>query len=85
MACGTRAPKSDLARFVAAQEDDTRRLVRDDRSRRPGRGAYVCRRRECFERAVARRGFQRATRAGGTLVIDPALVEAIGTGNPERT
>lgn len=85
MACGRRAPKPELARFVAAQEDDTRRLVRDDRARRPGRGAYVCRRRECFDRAVARRGFQRATRAQGPLVIDPELADSVADGNLERT
>jgi hypothetical protein len=44
----------------------------------------VCRRRECFDRAVQRRGFQRATRVGA-LVIDPALAEGLADGNLERT
>jgi predicted RNA-binding protein YlxR (DUF448 family) len=70
---------------VARRDDGTARLVRDDRSRHPGRGAYVCRRAECFDRAVARRGFQRATRSGAALVIDPALAEGVAHGNRERT
>jgi len=85
VACGRRAPKRDLARFVARREDGAARLVRDDRARHPGRGAYVCRRSECFRRAVERRGFQRATRTGAALLIDPALAEGVANGNPERT
>ena len=53
--------------------------MRDDPARLGGRGLYVCRRRECFERAVARRGFQRGARVAGELTIDPALGSAIET------
>jgi len=34
--------------------------------RLPGRGAYTCRRLECFEHALARRAFRRALRADVT-------------------
>jgi predicted RNA-binding protein YlxR (DUF448 family) len=62
-------------RFVAAPDGAVLRLRRDDRMRMAGRGAYVCPGAECFERAVARRGFQRAARtAGAELVIDPGLM-----------
>jgi predicted RNA-binding protein YlxR (DUF448 family) len=54
-------------------------LARDDRARLGGRGLYVCRRRECFERAVARRGFHRGSRVAGELTIDPALGSAVET------
>jgi len=37
----------------------------------PGRGAYTCRRLECFERAVERRGFARVLRQ--PLRVEPAL------------
>ena len=70
---------------MAQTADGGPRLVRDDRSRHPGRGAYVCRGRTCFDRALARRGFQRATRAGGALVIDAALAAGVADGDPERT
>jgi predicted RNA-binding protein YlxR (DUF448 family) len=63
--CGKRAPQSELIRFVA----ENGRLVRG--AGRPGRGAYTCRRLACFERAVARRAFNRTLRR--TVEIDPAL------------
>ena len=54
--CGRKAPQSELLRFVAADG----RVVAGER--RPGRGAYTCRRRSCFERAAARRAFNRTLR-----------------------
>jgi predicted RNA-binding protein YlxR (DUF448 family) len=39
--------------------------------RRPGRGAYTCRRLSCFERAAARRAFNRTLRQ--TVEIEQAL------------
>ena len=73
LACGTRRVKADLARFVAVPAEAGHALVRDDRSRSPGRGLYVCRTKECFDRAVARRAFQRGARLHGELRIDPEL------------
>jgi uncharacterized protein len=63
--CGRKAPQSELLRFVA--EDG--RLVPG--AGRPGRGAYTCRRLPCFERAVARRAFNRTLRR--TVQVEPAL------------
>jgi predicted RNA-binding protein YlxR (DUF448 family) len=37
----------------------------------PGRGAYTCRRLSCFERAIARRAFNRTLRK--TVSIDQKL------------
>ncbi len=73
LGCGARREKPELARFVAAPHEGMHLLVRDDRSHHGGRGLYVCRRRECFERAVARRAFPRAARIRGELRIDPTL------------
>lgn len=73
LGCGARRAKPDLARFVAAPAEGGHALVRDDRSRLAGRGLYVCRTRECFDRAVARRAFQRGARVRGELRIDPEL------------
>jgi uncharacterized protein len=63
--CGRKAPQSDLLRFVA--EDG--KLVPG--AGKPGRGAYTCRRLPCFERAVARRAFNRTLR--GTVRVEPEL------------
>jgi uncharacterized protein len=54
--CGRKAPQSELMRFVA--KDGV--LVAG--SGEPGRGAYTCRRLSCFERAMARRAFNRTLR-----------------------
>jgi uncharacterized protein len=67
--CGAKRPQRELVRFAAP---DGRllpgRLV-------PGRGAYTCRRLSCFERAVARRAFNRVLRR--TVTVDPALSRAV--------
>jgi predicted RNA-binding protein YlxR (DUF448 family) len=63
--CGRKAPQSELLRFVA--QDGA--LIPG--SRLPGRGAYTCRRLLCFERALSRRGFNRALRR--TVSVEPGL------------
>lgn len=78
LGCGARAPKPSLARFVAATDGDGHVLMRDDGASRGGRGLYVCRRRECFERAVTRRAFARGARIRGHLAIDATLGMALG-------
>jgi uncharacterized protein len=54
--CGRKAPQRELLRFVAKEG----RLVPG--AKEPGRGAYTCRRLSCFERALARRAFNRTLR-----------------------
>jgi uncharacterized protein len=63
--CGRKAPQPELLRFVA--EDG--KLVPG--VGKPGRGAYTCRRLLCFERAVARRAFNRTLRR--TVQVEPKL------------
>ena len=64
--CGRKAPKSELVRFAAREGLLT---VDPDGA---GRGAYTCKRLQCFERAAARRAFNRTLRA--TVKVDPGLV-----------
>jgi predicted RNA-binding protein YlxR (DUF448 family) len=61
--CGRKAPQGELVRFVAAHG----RLEHDPTGRKPGRGAYTCLRRACFERATSRRAFARALRRTVTV------------------
>jgi predicted RNA-binding protein YlxR (DUF448 family) len=42
-----------------------------------GRGAYTCRRLQCFERALAQRGFNRILRQ--TVHVDPSLAARLYT------
>jgi predicted RNA-binding protein YlxR (DUF448 family) len=63
--CGRKAPQSELLRFVA--KDGT--LVSG--TGEPGRGAYTCRRLSCFERALARRAFNRTLRRN--VLVEPEL------------
>jgi uncharacterized protein len=60
------APKRSLLRWVAA--DGT--VVADPAARLPGRGAYTCRTRACFERAARHGGFARALRRAVTAPLD---------------
>jgi hypothetical protein len=77
LGCGYRTDKHALARFVVVAADAGGRLIRDDRSRHPGRGLYVCRSGACFDRAVERRAFAMAARSGHPVAIDPAERTAV--------
>jgi predicted RNA-binding protein YlxR (DUF448 family) len=70
--CGRTAPQRELVRFTAERG----RLVHG--ARHPGRGAYTCRRVECFEAARARHRFSRVLRT--SVRVDPALA-ALYTGD----
>jgi uncharacterized protein len=63
--CGRKAPQAELLRFVA--QDGA--LMRSPTG--PGRGVYTCRRLACFERASARRAFNRTLKT--TVRVDPGL------------
>ncbi len=54
--CGRKAPQAELVRFASVEGRLTtgRTLA--------GRGVYTCRRLACFERAAARRAFNRVLR-----------------------
>jgi predicted RNA-binding protein YlxR (DUF448 family) len=61
------APQPELVRLTARDG----RLVADRDGRAPGRGAYLCGRRECWDRAVARKAFARALRHPVELPSEP--------------
>ncbi|HET9242653.1 MAG TPA: YlxR family protein [Gaiella sp.] len=63
--CRRRAPQGEFLRFGVVDG------VLTPGSRIPGRGAYTCRRLECFERALQSRAFPRALRR--PVSPDPAL------------
>jgi uncharacterized protein len=63
--CGRKAPQAELRRFVA------RDGVLTASSQGPGRGVYTCLRLACFERAAARRAFDRTLKE--RVRVDPEL------------
>ncbi|HET9675498.1 MAG TPA: YlxR family protein [Gaiellaceae bacterium] len=62
--CGRKAPQPELLRF----REERGELVPGPGT---GRSAYTCRRLACFERAQARRAFNRTLKR--TVRVDPAL------------
>ena len=63
--CGRKASQEELQRFAAVDG------VLTPGRRLSGRGVYTCRRLACFERAAARRAFNRVLHRNVT--VDPAL------------
>jgi hypothetical protein len=59
VACRRTAAKRDLVRLVRTAEGAVRV---DERGRSPGRGAYLCRARDCWERALGGDSLARALR-----------------------
>jgi predicted RNA-binding protein YlxR (DUF448 family) len=71
--CGRKAPQGELVRFAAVHG-----VLTPGRAL-PGRGAYTCRRLACFERAVARRAFNRVLQC--TVRVEPGLARLYTDGN----
>jgi uncharacterized protein len=63
--CGRKSPQGELLRFVA--RDGALTLSPHG----PGRGVYTCKRLACFERATARRAFNRTLKT--SVRVDPGL------------
>jgi predicted RNA-binding protein YlxR (DUF448 family) len=67
--CGLRGPQNGFVRLALDRASvPARVVVMNDARGRKGRGAYLCRRQACLDRALQRRAFQRAFRA--TLRVD---------------
>jgi predicted RNA-binding protein YlxR (DUF448 family) len=73
--CGRKAPQSELIRFVAHEG------ILTAGANEPGRGVYTCRRLQCFERAVANRGFARTLRTQVQVDQELARLYTNGDGN----
>ena len=73
MGCGKTRPKPELLRVVASDGE----FHPDAMACRSGRGAWVCRNRECVARAVSRGAFARALKVRGTGVGGDGLAERL--------
>lgn len=55
--CGVKKPKKDMVRIVKTAQD----IVRLDLTgRENGRGAYICREKECIEKAQKTKGLEKS-------------------------
>ena len=55
--CGEMKNKKEMLRVLKTTEGD---IVLDVTGRKTGRGAYLCRSRECFDRAAKSKGLERS-------------------------
>ena len=69
-----RIPRTSIILATAKRYSSARLVVMNDARGRKGRGAYLCRRQACLDRALQRRAFQRAFRA--TLLVDEDEIAA---------
>lgn len=55
--CRMSKPKNELIRVIKTPEND---ICLDKTGRMNGRGAYICPSKDCFDKAVKSKGFERA-------------------------
>lgn len=71
--CGEMKSKKEMLRILKTPEDE---ILLDVTGKQNGRGAYICRNKDCFELAKKSRGLERSfKRAVGTEIYDKLLEE----------
>lgn len=71
--CGEMKSKKELLRILKTPEDE---IVLDNTGKKNGRGAYICRNKECFQKARAAKGLERSfKRAVSADIYDDLLKE----------
>lgn len=68
--CNEPHPKREMIRIVRSPEGE---YAVDFTGKKPGRGSYLCRNRECFEAAKKNRGFERSFKSS----IDKGIYDAL--------
>ncbi len=76
VACRAVRPKRELVRIVRLSPPGAAGAVMvDETGKRNGRGAYLCRQRDCWETALARRQLERALKVTLTAETEAQLRE----------
>jgi len=84
IACRTLRPKRELARIVRLSSTEAEgTVIVDETGKRDGRGAYLCRQRDCWERALARQQLERVLKVTLTAETKARLRE-YASGLPQR-
>lgn len=68
--CFTEKPKKELIRIVRSPDGE---ISLDPNGKKPGRGAYICRSRECLKKAQKQKRLEKSLEAE----ISPELYEAL--------
>jgi len=71
LGCQESHPKKELLRIVRSKEGE---FSVDPTGKKPGHGAYICRKRSCFEAARKNHGLERAFQTK----IDASIYEMLG-------
>jgi uncharacterized protein len=74
--CGCRGPQSSFLRLGLEEGPRPARVIVTNKRERRGRGAYLCRRRACLDRALHRKAFQRVFR-GPVLVVEDEIAASL--------
>jgi len=77
VACRIMQPKRDLIRIVKTADG---KLVVDPTGKCNGRGAYICRKEECLNKALKSKAIERALEAPASPELLLRLKEAMGDG-----
>jgi len=77
ISCGAKRGKKELVRLIL---DARGLIVRDDRGKGRGRGAYVCRNNLCLEKLEKDNRLKRAFRKDGTLSLHSEFWEEMSGG-----
>lgn len=72
--CGSKAAKREMVRVVRTPQGE---CIVDETGKRPGRGAYLCHRPDCWERAASTNRLAHALR-GEVSVSDREQLAAAG-------
>ncbi len=72
--CRTHAPKRELIRIVRTPAGE---VVADAKGKLPGRGAYICRKAECLEKARKSRALERMLEVTIAPEAYASLAEAV--------
>jgi predicted RNA-binding protein YlxR (DUF448 family) len=70
VSCGTKKAKHDLTRLLL---NGAGQVIRDDKGRAQGRGAYVCKSKSCREQLTTNRRLGRRFRSGKVITISPTM------------
>ena len=72
--CGEMMPKKEMVRVILAPEGS---IELDLTGKKNGRGAYICRSRECLEKALKTHGLERSLKAAIPEEIAKQLVSEL--------